>query len=149
MLRVLGVFGFLIAGIGMTFWAFQYSGDSEEEVARAECDLLAGPCAWNTSEGQWQVSLEPQQGAPAQHRYVLNVEAPGAPDRFLAVLRGRSMYMGEYPVPLRQQSVTRFVAEFEAPLCATGSEMVWQIDLQSGQKKLGSVSPILFFQAKT
>jgi len=149
MLRVISVFGFLIAVIGMAFWALQPEGNPEGEVARAECDLLAGPCIWSTPEGQWQVSLESRQGSPAQHLYSLAVEAPGAPERFLAVLRGRSMYMGEYPVPLKQQSDSRFVAEFEAPLCATGSEMVWQIDLQSGQEKLGSVSPILFFQAKT
>lgn len=149
MLRVLGLSGVVIVVAGMAFWALQYSGGAEEEVARAECDLLAGPCVWNTPEGQWQVSLEPQQGAPAQHLYALTVEAPGAPDRFLAVLRGRSMYMGEYPVPLKKHASNRFGAEFEAPLCATGSEMVWQIDLQSGQEKLGSVSPILFFQAKT
>ena len=148
MLRVLGLSGVVIAVVGMAFLALQYSRDAEE-VARAECDLRAGPCVWDTPDGQWQVSLAPQKSAPGQHLYKLAVEAPGAPDRFLAVLRGRSMYMGEYPVPLMQQSDAQFGAEFEAPLCATGSEMVWQIDLQSGQKKLGSVSPILFFQAKT
>lgn len=148
MLRVLGVAVVLMTVIGTAFWALKYPEDAEEEVARPECDLLAGPCNWSTPEGQWQVSLTPQVGKAGQHLYALTVETPNAPDRFLAVLRGRSMYMGEYPVPLKQESATHFQAEFEAPLCATGSEMVWQIDLQSGQQPLGSVSPILFFQAK-
>ncbi len=147
MFRVFGVSIVLIAVIGLAVFASQYMGDSEEDVARPECDLLAGPCTWDTPEGQWSVSLIPQQGGAGKHLYTLNVKSPGAPDRFLAVLRGRTMYMGEYPVPLQRQSATHFVAEFEAPLCATGSEMVWQIDLQSGQQKLESVPPILFFRA--
>ncbi|MBJ6137862.1 hypothetical protein [Marinobacter litoralis] len=148
MLRVLGVSGFLIAVIGIAFWALQHADDTGEDVARPECDLLAGPCSWTTPEGQWQVSLKPQLVSMGAHRYELVVETPSAPDRFLAVLRGRSMYMGEYPVPLQRQSSTQFRAEFDAPLCATGSEMVWQVDLQSGQQPLGTESPVLYFQAK-
>lgn len=149
MLRVFSVSIALIAVIGLAVFASQYLGDAEEEGVRSECDLLAGPCTWSTPEGEWRVSLKPQQDSAGEHLYALNVDTPAAPARFLAVLRGRSMYMGEYPVPLQRQSTSHFTAEFEAPLCATGSEMVWQIDLQSGQQILGSEAPILFFRAKT
>ena len=80
--------------------------------------------------------------------YQLTVNAPMSPGRFLAVLRGESMYMGEYPVPLRQDENGKYSAHFTAPLCTTGSEMVWRVDLQKGQKPLAETAPLkLVFQA--
>lgn len=71
-----------------------------------------------------------------------------APERFLAVLRGESMYMGEYPVPLMPDDKGGWNARFTAPFCTTGSEMQWRIDLQSGQRPVGAPPARLTFWAR-
>ncbi|WP_372965667.1 hypothetical protein [Marinobacter sp.] len=149
MLRLVGVFVFFVAIAALIVFGPSYFGNHvESEASYPECDLLAGPCTWTTSEGEWTVSLEPGQDEPLGQLYHLEVSSPSAPDRFLAVLRGQSMYMGEYPIPLRPQASSVYAAEFTAPLCSTGTEMVWRVDLQSGQKKLGSMPLTLVFRAQ-
>ncbi|MDK9557854.1 hypothetical protein QQF73_09490 [Marinobacter sp. M216] len=56
------------------------------------------------------------------------------------------MYMGEYPVPLRRQVDGSYVGSFTAPVCSTGTEMVWRIDLQQGQEALESIPVKMVFR---
>ena len=113
------------------------------------CDLLAGPCEWKTEAGLWKVGLQIMVGEGQSAQYQLTVHAPMEQERFLAVLRGESMYMGEYPVPLRQGQKGQYSAHFTAPLCTTGAEMVWRVDLQQGQKALSEAVPLkLVFQSR-
>jgi len=111
------------------------------------CDLLAGPCTWSTEDGIWQVTLTPGGDSDQGQLYQLDVVVPQAPDRFLAVLRGENMYMGEYPVPLVREEPLEYRATFTAPFCTTGNQMVWRIDLQDGQSLIKSVPSVLVFQA--
>lgn len=148
MLRVLLTLGLIAVGITLVFFGPRYLGKTSDGNSYSECDLLSGPCAWTTPEGQWQASLTTGQQSSQGQIYRLEIRSPGAPDRFLAVLRGQSMYMGEYPVPLRQQTPSGFSAEFTAPFCTTGGDMVWRVDLQAGQEMLENVPLTLVFKAQ-
>ena len=113
------------------------------------CDLLAGPCEWETESGRWHVDLKPITDQGQGIEYQLTVQTPIAQERLLAVLRGESMYMGEYPVPLRGSDGTGYSAHFTAPLCTTGSEMIWRVDFQKGQQPLAETVPLkLIFQSQ-
>ncbi|GGE73383.1 hypothetical protein GCM10011533_27240 [Streptosporangium jomthongense] len=152
MLRAAAVAGFILvlisAAVVGSLW-LQGAYNEAPVADQPECDLLAGPCDWQTEAGHWQADLKilGDQGQGAE--YQLSIRAPLAPERFLAVLRGESMYMGEYPVPLRQIEPGRYSAKFTAPLCTTGSRMVWRIDLQKGQQPMFKTPPLrLVFQAQ-
>jgi len=80
--------------------------------------------------------------------YQLTVVTPERPERFLAVLRGESMYMGEYPVPLGNRTGNEYSARFTAPFCTVDATMTWRIDLQQGQQPIGNIPVKLVFQAE-
>jgi hypothetical protein len=144
--------GFLLGVISLAVFGsrwLQTSGNDTPVTNQPVCDLLAGPCEWKTQAGRWHADLQVMGGEEQSTEYQLTILAPTAPERFLAVLRGESMYMGEYPVPLRKEEDGRYSAHFTAPLCTTGSEMVWRVDLQNGQQPLSETVPLkLVFQAK-
>lgn len=154
MLRAIVVVGFLLGLISLVVFGSGWLQTSDNDSAMKNqpvCDLLAGPCKWETATGHWQVDLrvmgDPEQGV----EYQLTVHSPTPPARFLAVLRGESMYMGEYPVPLRKEEDGEYSAHFAAPLCTTGAEMVWRVDLQEGQQPLSGSETVplkLVFQAQ-
>lgn len=152
MVRTIGVVGFIVAIILVVVFAFrglQTTDNPAADTSRPVCDLLAGPCEWEMEAGLWQVELHNLGDQGQGIEYQLTVHAPTAPERFLAVLRGESMYMGEYPVPLQRNEEGEYSAHFTAPLCTTGSEMVWRVDLQKGQQPLAETVPLkLVFQAK-
>jgi len=145
MLRAIVIVGFVVGIISAvllgTGW-LQTADNDTSDTAQPVCDLLAGPCEWQTDSGHWKVALEDLGDNGKGTEYQLTVNAPAEPDRFLAVLRGESMYMGEYPVPLRSENDGSYSAHFTAPLCTTGSKMVWRIDLQKGQSALSEPSPL-------
>ena len=152
MLRAIVVVGFIVGLISVGMFGFGWLQTTDDQVtdrSQPACDLLAGPCAWEMESERWQVDLEVMGDQGQGLEYQLTVQAPTAPDRFLAVLRGESMYMGEYPVPLRRSGDGEYSAQFTAPLCTTGSEMVWRVDLQEGQQPLVEKAPLkLVFQAR-
>ncbi|MGO1501605.1 MAG: hypothetical protein ACTHWH_10050 [Marinobacter sp.] len=152
MVRTIGVVGFIVAIISVVVFGFrglQRADNPTAGTSQPVCDLLAGPCEWDMDAGLWQVELQTLGDEGQSTEYQLTVHAPTEPERFLAVLRGESMYMGEYPVPLQRNDDGEYSAHFTAPLCTTGSEMVWRVDLKKGQQPLAEAVPLkLVFQAK-
>lgn len=152
MLRAIVVLGFILAFISAVVFGGRWLRPTDKTLPTVDqpvCDLLEAPCEWQTDAGVWKVGLQRLGDGRQGEEYQLSVLTPTAPKRFLAVLRGESMYMGEYPVPMRHEGGDRYSARFSAPLCTTGGEMVWRIDLQEGQKPLSDVVPIkLVFQAR-
>ena len=147
MIRAIVTGGLLIAAVAILALAPDYLNEASNEEQKPPCDLLAGPCSWQTDQGQWQVMLTPGPKGDQGVEYQLQVTVPEAPDRFLAVLRGQNMYMGEYPVPLKKTAEDQYSATFTAPFCATGTDMMWHISLQSGQRKLEMDNPRMIFNA--
>ena len=140
MLRAYLAIGLVIAVIAMTVFGSDddvpWFGGGESS-SRSTCDLLgAEPCTWTSREGQWSASLEAGEAGEQGVEYHFELTAPVEPERFLAVLRGESMYMGEYPVPLVEESDGQYAATFTAPFCATGTEMIWRVELQSGGERM-------------
>lgn len=148
MLRAALVAGVIVIALAAVALGPRWMQSQESEVAGQVCDLLAGPCSWDSREGHWQVTLEPAGVGDLGTEFLLQVRAPVAPERFVAVLRGESMYMGEYPVPLKPAGDALWSSRFVAPFCTTGTEMQWRIDLQSGQKPVGDSPLKLTFWAR-
>ncbi|WP_309044547.1 hypothetical protein [Marinobacter sediminicola] len=152
MLRAILISGFvlglaIVAVLGVRW--LQTPDNGAVAVALPACDLLGPTCEWETGSGVWNASLQNIGDKGQGTEYQLTVSAPVAPERFIAVLRGESMYMGEYPVPLRRGDNGQYSAQFVAPLCTTGTEMVWRVDLQSGQQPLLESVPLkLIFQSE-
>lgn len=120
-----------------------------EALQLEECNLLAGPCEWSGTNGHWRVELSKPANTGQPQDYLLEVTTPNVPERFLAVLRGESMYMGEYPIPLSKKENDNgvYVAHFTSPVCSTGEDMIWRVDLQQGQKAIAHIPIKMVFQA--
>ena len=151
LVRVVVVLGFLVGLITLLMIVLALFGPDDSGTgsgtATARCDLLReGPCLWSTDAGDWSASLEIVDDTGDGTAYRLQVTSPESRERFLAVLRGESMYMGEYPVPLGKDTGDTYTAQFTAPVCSTGPEMTWRIDLQEGQKPLDGMPVSLVFQ---
>lgn len=150
MLRAYLAIGLLIGVIAIT--VFNSDDDTPwfgggESSGRSSCDLLTEACTWSTREGQWSAALEAGEAGEQGVEYHFELTAPIEPERFLAVLRGESMYMGEYPVPLTKEEDGQYSATFTAPFCATGTEMIWRVELRSGQQPLDTGEERLTFNA--
>jgi hypothetical protein len=149
---ILGVVAVAVFGPGMLEDANQdpeSGGAKDSAPSLTRCDLLQeGPCRWSDRSGDWEVSLS-EEGEGAQGtEYRLTVVTPERPERFLAVLRGESMYMGEYPVPLGNRVGNEYSARFTAPFCTVDATMTWRIDLQQGQQPIEGIPAKLVFQAE-
>lgn len=149
MLRAVTVVGLILTLLVVAVFGPQLlRTDAGDGAATAsECNLMAGPCSWSDDAGEWQVELEVVAVDDQGTEYQLTVASPEQPERFLAVLRGESMYMGEYPVPLRRKSDGQYLARFTAPICSTGTDMRWRIDLQEGQDPVSGVPVKMVFPA--
>jgi hypothetical protein len=121
----------------------------DKPASKEECNLLTGPCEWSDGGNHWRVDLSPPAAPDEDQAYLLTLTTEAAPERFLAVLRGVSMYMGEYPVPLVQSEAEphTYTARFVSPVCSTGSKMIWRVDLQQGQKIIDHIPVNMVFQA--
>lgn len=155
MLRGITVVGLILALTAAVVYGPRMLGDAgdggkqgESGQPTAQCDLLAGPCQWTTTAGHWEAALETLGEGEQGTEYQLTVTTPERPARFLAVLRGESMYMGEYPVPLGNHTENEYSARFTAPFCTVDATMTWRVDLQQGQEPIGDVPLKLVFQAE-
>ena len=140
--------GLIAAAFLLPRW---FDSPNDEEIVQhiGTCNLQQGGCDWQQQGQNWRLSLSDiTTGRDTEANYRLDIIAPGAPQPLLAVLRGESMYMGEYPVPLVRDG-NGYYAEFAAPFCTTGDAMIWRIDLQKGMKPLAQQPPFkIVFQAK-
>lgn len=125
------------------------------KVSGDDCQLLASSCDWSHDDQHWQVTLSRLQTDGDGDQLELRVATNADPQRLVAVLRGESMYLGEYPVPLRlvssgqgeNEARPEWVARFTAPYCTVEPDMIWRIDLQQGQEALQGMPGKLLFEA--
>ncbi|MET4024802.1 hypothetical protein ABIE59_000307 [Marinobacter sp. MBR-99] len=148
MVRTIVIVGLVAGAIVLALFGSRLFETVDDTAKHPECNLLAGACQWTNREGKWQVTLQELKEGAHGTEYLLQVSVAKAPDRFLAVLKGQSMYMGEYPVPMVRESALEYQARFTAPFCTTGADMIWRIDLQDGQQKLENVPWTLVFKAQ-
>lgn len=148
MVRAIVIVGLVVGAIVLTLFGSRLLDTTGDTADHPECDLLAGACSWTTEDGEWRLRLQELEEGAQGMEYVLEVSVPKAPDRFLAVLKGQSMYMGEYPVPLVREAPLEYQARFTAPFCTTGADMIWRIEFQDGQERLENVPWTLVFKAQ-
>ncbi len=151
MIRVITVSGFIIGLIAVVVFLPRWLDSTSNDAAGRQteiCDLQKSDCEWQQQGQNWSVSLSDITArTDTENNYRLDIVAPGAPQPLLVVLRGESMYMGEYPVPLMRDG-DGYRAEFATPFCTTGDAMVWRVDLQKGMQPMAAQPPFtLVFQA--
>jgi len=138
----------LIAVAVLTLRWLDSSNSKKTGQQTSTCNLQKSDCDWQQQGQNWRVKLSDiTTNNDTENNYRLDIVAPGAPQPLLVVLRGESMYMGEYPVPLVRDG-NDYYAEFSAPFCATGDAMMWRVDLQKGMTPLDNQPPFrLMFEA--
>ncbi|MDX1634093.1 MAG: hypothetical protein R3280_05630 [Marinobacter sp.] len=95
------------------------------------CDPTLEACVLSTADGHWQVRLEPVAGESRRLR--LTVRAPEPLAGLTAILRGESMYLGEYPIRLAAaDGDTTWQASFTVPVCTLDPRMLWRVYLYQG-----------------
>jgi hypothetical protein len=146
-LKVGLIVGLIAVAVLALSW-FDRSNGGKTGQQTSICNLLQSDCDWQQQGQNWRVSLSDiTTNNDTENNYRLDIVAPGAPQPLLVVLRGESMYMGEYPVPLVRDG-NDYHAEFSAPFCTTGDAMIWRVDLQKGMTPLADQPPFrLVFQA--
>ena len=103
-----------------------------------ECNVLKDKCQWSQQGNHWDAQLTKIGGESGDTEYQLSVKTDASQPRLLALLRGESMYMGEYPVSMTRAEVAEdgdtylWEARFAPPFCMMDPDMTWRIDLQTG-----------------
>lgn len=111
-------------------WLMTLSGDSASEEIPA-CHLLTESCSWQTDDQQWRVSLTRLADADGSPQFRLSLKTDANIERIHGILRGESMYLGEYPVLLRRGDAEgEWQGLFTPPVCTVQDIMVWRIDLE-------------------
>ena len=107
--------------------------DSDDESSdHRTCDLRAGSCAWQRDGDPWAAFLV-ASGSDGEVK--LDLRGPPIGQRMTAILRGESMYLGEYPVPMeRNHADGGWSATFRVPFCTVDPEMVWRVDFHHGKE---------------
>ncbi|OEY67601.1 hypothetical protein [Marinobacter sp. X15-166B] len=127
-------------------WLMSSSGSGGPGTLE-HCDLLTTGCEWQSGH-HWSVDMKPSGQNSGGETYQLTVTTSANPQRLIGVLRGESMYLGEYPVVLKKTAkADTWVANFTAPYCTEDPGMIWRIDLQDGAQPLHSGPFKLTFQA--
>ena len=146
-LKIALIIGLIALAVLALRWFDNLNSEKTAQQTRI-CNLQQSDCDWQQQGQSWRVSLSDiTTNNDTENNYRLDIVAPGAPQPLLVVLRGESMYMGEYPVPLMRDG-NDYYAEFSAPFCTTGDAMIWRVDLQKGMAQLDDQPPFrLVFQA--
>lgn len=128
--------------------------ESRNDQSIERCDVLFDTCRWTQQGSNWDAYLVKDGLKEEGGEYRLSVKTNMDPQSLLAVLRGESMYMGEYPVPMTRAGVAPdgsgelWEARFSAPYCTSEPEMTWRIDLQTGMDKKLDMPVRLTFKAE-
>ncbi|MFN2361358.1 MAG: hypothetical protein ABR522_09845 [Marinobacter sp.] len=153
LVAVMAIAGVVALGIFGPGWLMS-DVDSGSDQGAMECDLLNDTCRWEQQGTQWSAQLTKgevhAEGTEYRLKVTTDMDTPG----LLAVLRGESMYLGEYPVPLTHTGKAQdgkgevWQARFTAPFCTTDPEMTWRIDLQTDADTENDNSMKLTFKAE-
>ncbi|WP_404362609.1 hypothetical protein [Marinobacter sp.] len=142
---VLLITGLLAGAVLGPRWLMSDSGTNESSSGSQACDLLAGYCEWQWAGDQWVASLTT---TGVDDRLQLRLQGPPTSRRMTAVLRGESMYLGEYPIPLvRNGPDSGWTGSFTVPLCAVDPMMTWRVDFHQGSELVpldGSPEKLVF-----
>lgn len=156
LVAVIAVSGVVALGVFGPGW-LMLNADSQSDQGSVVCDLLNDTCQWTQQGTHWDAHLV-KDGVQAEGtEYRLTVKTDRDLPRLLAVLRGESMYLGEYPVPMTRAGMAEdgaqegdsnvWQARFTAPFCTTDPTMTWRIDLQPGMEMEPDMPVKLTFQA--
>lgn len=137
---VLLVTGLLALAVLGPRWLLSENSSTDDSARHASdsCDLLAGVCSWKHDGALWQASMT-RTREDTTELFRLELKGPDTSQRLTGILRGQSMYLGEYPVPLaRNEAGDGWSAEFVPPVCTLEPDMTWRIDIHKGQAPMAA-----------
>ncbi|MDF0750210.1 hypothetical protein NLU14_08195 [Marinobacter sp. 71-i] len=153
LVAVLAIIGVIALGIFGPRWLMS-EDRAPADQGEVLCDLLNDTCSWEQQGRNWQAQLK-KEGVQGQGtEYHLTIKTDSSQPRLLAVLRGESMYLGEYPVPMARAGLAPddggqlWEARFTAPFCTTDPKMTWRVDLQAGMDQETAMPVKLTFIAE-
>ncbi|UDL07096.1 hypothetical protein [Marinobacter sp. CA1] len=152
MLRGIAIAALIIAILAAAVlgprWLMRQTPEDTGQGPISSCNLITEDCQWQSDGDQWQLALKELAFVNGQHHYHIELTTTANPERLHGVLRGESMYLGEYPVPLSATGEAgRWETRFTAPLCTVQDTMVWRIDLENRSGPLKNVPFRLIFEA--
>lgn len=153
LVAVLAISAVVALGVFGPRW-LMLDADSRSDQGIVGCDVLNDTCRWTQQGNHWDAHLVKDGAQEDGTEYRLSIKTNMNPPRLLAVLRGESMYLGEYPVPMTRAGVAQdgsgqlWEARFTAPFCTTDPEMTWRIDLQTGMEAELDMPVKLTFKAE-
>lgn len=153
LVAVIAITGVVVLGVFGPRWLMSDNG-KQSDRSMAACNLLNDTCRWTEQGTHWDAQMEKQRSGVGEVEYHLTVTTNRDQPRLLAVLRGESMYLGEYPVPMAHAGMTPdgegqlWEARFTAPFCSTEPDMTWRIDLQDNVDQKVEMPVKLTFRAE-
>ncbi|WP_092024080.1 hypothetical protein [Marinobacter zhejiangensis] len=119
---------------------------NQPETDQPACNLAHEPCTWDVDGSHWQASLTQLPDEQGSARFRFSIKTNATIERMHGVLRGESMYLGEYPVLLTySDSEQEWQGVFTPPVCTVQDIMVWRIDLElPGRPALNAGQRLLF-----
>lgn len=152
LVALIAISGVVALGVFGPRWLMS-DNDSQSATGMNSCDVLNDTCLWTQQGNLWDARLVEDGIREDGTEYRLSVTTNMKSQRLLAVLRGESMYLGEYPVPMTRAGLAEdgsgqlWEARFTAPFCTTEPDMTWRIDLQTDMESEADMPLKLTFQA--
>ena len=140
-----------VAILGPRWLVMDGAGQGDDVPA---CNVLEHTCQWTHQSNVWEADLRKVGGETGTTEYRLTVKTGGNQPQLLAMLRGESMYMGEYPVPMTRSEVgegedrQRWNTRFTPSFCTSDPDMTWRIDLQRDINEKADMPIKLIFKAE-
>lgn len=153
LVAVIAITGVVVLGVFGPRWLMSDTGKQSDQGTTV-CNVLNDTCRWTEQGTHWDAQMEKQHSGIEGVEYRLTVTTNSDQPRLLAVLRGESMYLGEYPIPMAKAGMAAdgegqlWEARFTAPFCSTESDMTWRIDLQDNVDQKLEMPVKLTFQAE-
>lgn len=152
LVALIAIAGVVALGVFGPRWLMS-DNNSQSASGVDNCNVLNDTCRWTQQGNLWDARLEESGVREDGTEYRLSVTTNMKSQRLLAVLRGESMYLGEYPVPMTRAGLAEdgsgqlWEARFTAPFCTTEPEMTWRIDLQPDMDSEADMPLKLTFRA--
>ncbi len=152
LVALIAISGVVALGVFGPRWLMS-DNDSQSAPGMDDCNVLNDTCRWTQQGNLWDARLVEDGVRGDGTEYLLSVKTNMKSQRLLAVLRGESMYLGEYPVPMARAGLAEdgssqlWEARFTAPFCTTEPDMTWRIDLQPDMESEADMPLKLTFKA--
>lgn len=135
----------LVAVIVVAPRYLQEANDAPDTGGLPACRPLVETCEALLPEGAARVTLELTGEGASGPELSLHLHYQGLAGAVMVILKGDTMYMGEYPLPLRRgEAPGVYEASFTPPFCTTDPDMTWRAEIMAGGRAVILPFRVLF-----